>query len=318
MLDFHEPPTTKRMSVVIATRDRGAAVRRTVEGLLASDISDVEINIVDQSLDASTLEAIKSYLRPPIVNYFPSRTRGLAAARNLGIQNAHSEFIAFTDDDCNVSGNWLRELRLAFEVDRRIGIVFGNVVAASHDPSVSFIPAYERRGTVLATSLATKHRVEGIGACMAVRRSLWLKLGGFDPMLGAGSVFRSAEELDFVLRALGSGHAVYETDRAVVVHSGLRHLAGKSALAYDYCFGIGAAYMKHLKCGHLSVLQALVPLAYRWLLGAPVVSYGTPPDRSVRLRGFLSGARAGAFTPVHRRALLYKAPPALQCVKALA
>lgn len=134
--------------------------------------------------------------------------------------------------------------------------------------------------------------------------------------LGAGSEFRSAEELDFVLRALGSGHAIYETDRAVVTHSGQRPLAHKPALPYDYCFGIGATYMKHLKCGRLRVLQALVPLGCRWLFGAPVVSFGTPPDRSVRLEGFLQGARAGARTKVNRRALLYRTPSAAPSVEA--
>lgn len=303
------------MSVVIATRDRGAAVVGAVEGLLASGQSDLEINIVDQSQDDTTLQAIKQHSRSPTVNYIASRSRGLGAARNVGIEHSSSEFIALTDDDCRVSSSWLRELRLAFEVDGRIGVVFGNVVAAEHDSSRYFIPAYERRGEVLATSLADKHKVEGIGACMALRRSVWSSLGGFDPMLGAGSRFRSAEELDFVLRALGGGHAVYETDRAEVVHYGSRELPEKSRLAYDYCFGIGAVYLKHLKCGHWRVLQALVPLAMRWVLGAPVVSYGTAPARWVRLKGFCDGAVAGIGTPVQRKAVLYEPPSAAGCTE---
>ena len=303
------------MSVVIATRDRGPAILGAIEGLLASAQSGLEIHVVDQSRDDRTLQAIRPHLSLPAIHYIASRSRGLGAARNVGIERSSSEYIALTDDDCRVSSTWLRELRLAFEVDARIGVVFGKVVAAAHDSERCFIPAYERRGDVLATSLAEKHKVEGIGACMALRRSVWTRLGGFDPMLGAGSRFRSAEELDFVLRALGHGFAVYETDRAEVVHHGLRELPEKSQLAYDYCFGIGAAYAKHLKCWNWRVLQALMPLAVRWALGAPVVSYGSSPPRWVRLKGFCAGVRTGIGTPVHHHALLYKLPSAMRCAE---
>ena len=80
---------------------------------------------------------------------------------------------------------------------------------------------------------------------MALRKSVWAELGGFDLLLGAGGRFRAGEELDLVIRALEAGHWVYETDRAEVVHWGARQISQKSALAYDYSLGIGAVYLKH-------------------------------------------------------------------------
>ncbi|HEV2977520.1 MAG TPA: glycosyltransferase family A protein [Casimicrobiaceae bacterium] len=298
------------ISVVIATRNRGAAVIRAIESIVprqgGADADWFELIIVDQSDDDSSAAAVAPYLGCPRIRYHKASSRGLGKARNEGMTIASSEWVAFTDDDCVVQPHWLCELQRACSVDSRISIVFGNVLEGHHDRAAGFITSYVRKGSYVARSLAQKHHVEGIGACMALRKSAWADLGGFDPLLGAGSRFHAAEELDFVMRALEAGHWVYETERAVVVHHGLRPHERKSALAHDYSFGIGAVYAKHLKCLHWDVLRPVLRLAWRWALGSPVVQYGTPPQRMPRLRGFLGGVLAGLCTPVDRAATLFR------------
>jgi glycosyltransferase involved in cell wall biosynthesis len=302
------PTQSPVFSVVIATRNRGTAAVRTIESILRADAGglSVELLIVDQSDNDETRCAVTPFLTLPDVRYIRTPPRGLGAARNVGVAQALGEWIAFTDDDCRARPDWLRELWMGFEVDRRVGVVLGNVIEGLHDPHEAFIPSYVRKRSFLARSLFDKHNVEGIGACMALRKSVWASLGGFDPLLGAGSPFRSAEELDFVLRALRAGHWVYESPSVEVVHAGSRPNALKSALAYEYCFGIGAVYLKHLRCGRWGVLLPLLQLAFRWALRAPVMHYGAPPDRMPRLRGFISGAVAGFRTPVDRAAVLFR------------
>jgi len=298
------------VSVVIATRNRGKGTARAIESIVRTEQAEfgsaVELIIVDQSDDDATECEVAPYLHLAHVRYIRTTTRGLGVARNVGVAAALGERIAFTDDDCTACPGWLAELCRGFDVDARVGVVLGNVIEGPHDRGAEFIPSYVRKGSFLARSITDKHNVEGIGACMALRKSAWASLGGFDPLLGAGSRFHSAEELDFVIRALGAGHWVYETASAEVVHAGFRPNARKSALAYQYCFGIGAVYMKHLKCGRWEVLLPLLQLAFRWLLKSPVVHYGTPPARMPRLRGFLRGAIAGWRTPVDRAAVLYQ------------
>lgn len=306
----HDIPPGPSASVVIATRNRGAAVVGAIESIVRNEnlelTTNFEVIIVDQSDDEASERAVAPYLRPPRVQYLRTLSRGLGAARNVGVAAASSEMVAFIDDDCAAMPNWLGELRHALDLDARIGIVFGSVTEGPHDRDAGFIPSYAPVGSFLARSLAEKHRVEGIGACMALRKSVWVALGGFDSQLGAGSRFHSAEELDFVIRALEGGFWVHETNRADVIHMGFRPNARKSALAYEYCFGIGAVYAKHLKCGRWEVLGPLLQLARRWALGSPVVQYGKPPDKTPRLRGFLHGAVLGCRTPVNRHAVLYR------------
>jgi len=302
--------SSRLISVVIATRDRGSAVVRAIESILPGhsgvDASCRELIIVDQSSDDASEVAVAPYLRFPRIRYHKAQSRGLGAARNAGMTLATSELVAFTDDDCTVQSQWFTELQRAFDVDSRISIVFGNVLEGHHDRAAGFIPSYVRKGSYVARSLSQKHHVEGIGACMALRKSAWAALGGFDPALGAGSRFHAAEELDFVMRALQAGHWVYETQRAEVVHNGFRPNERKAALAHDYCFGIGAVYAKHLKCLRWDVLLPASRLAWRWAAGSPLVHYGTPPPRLPRLRGFLGGVLAGLGTPVDRTAILFR------------
>ena len=298
------------VSVVIATRNRGIGAVRAIESIIPAEQAKleagVEVIVVDQSDDDATECAVAPYLRLARVRYIRTASRGLGAARNVGVEAARGEWIAFTDDDCTAGPDWLLELWRGFDVDARVSVVLGNVIEGPHDRDAVFIPSYVRKGSFLARSIVDKHNVEGIGACMALRKNVWASLGGFDPLLGAGSRFHSAEDLDFVIRALGAGHWVYETASAQVVHVGFRPNGRKSVLAYEYCFGIGAVYLKHLKCGRWEVLLPLLQLAFRWALRNPVVHYGVPPDRMPRLRGFLYGAVAGYRTPVDRNAVLYR------------
>ncbi len=288
------------ITVVISTRNRGTHIVKTIEKILLNDYSHFEICVVDQSENRLTEDALRSYLNTPGFRYIKADSRGIASGRNSGIEKANGEIIALTDDDCEVANNWLRELAKPFSIDQRIGIVFSNVLADAHDQELGFIPAYVRSSSFLASSMRDKHCVEGIGASMALRRSIWRELDGFDVMLGAGAPFRSGEDLDFVMRSLERGYLVYETPRTHVIHTGFRTWKEGRTLVYNYLYGIGATFAKHLKCKRLSVLIPLCHLFWRWAFREPVVDLGRIPPRELRLRAFIKGFMAGANCPVDR------------------
>jgi hypothetical protein len=206
-----------------------------------------------------------------------------------------------TDDDCRVAPDWLRRMAEAFAKGDKIGVVFGDVVAAPHNSAKGFISSYHRETPYVARGIRDKPKVEGIGACMGVRTNAWAALGGFDEMLGAGSRFRSADDTDFAIRALLAGYEIHETPDVHVVHHGFRTWSEGSPLIGGYLYGIGAMLAKHIRCGHWSVLHVVRALARRWMFERPVVEFGFTPPRSLRLSGFARGFSAGAMAPVNRR-----------------
>jgi GT2 family glycosyltransferase len=297
----YTPPVT----VVISTRNRGDRVVKTVQTILENDYPHFELRVIDQSEDNTTENSLQPFLGDSRFHYLRTTTQGVSIGRNLGISNTQSEFIAITDDDCETSTNWLQELVAAFEVDKHIGIIFGNVLPGPHDRTVGFIPAYVRNEPFLARHISEKYRVEGISACMGLRRSVWQKLSGSDEMLGTGSPFKSAEEMDFTIRALLAGYFVYETPKVTVIHHGFRTWEQGRTLVHGYLYGIGAMVAKQIKCGHWSVLRVLIHLIWRWAFGHPVVDLGHRPSRWLRLVASLKGFITGAFTPVDKKKCHY-------------
>lgn len=297
----HERGPATSISVIVCTRDRGADFATTVDSVLSGDLRPSEVVVVDQSSDDRALRASHRFDDAPGFRYCRVASVGLSRARNAGLKLVRGDIAAFTDDDCEVSCDWLLGIAAAFELDARIGVVHGNVRAAPHDRRVGFTTAYVRDVPLLAASMGDKHLAEGIGANMALRRAAWEAVGGFDELLGAGGLFRSAEDMDFSMRALQHGFAVYETTQGHVVHSGFRTWADGDRLVYDYLYGIGATYAKHLKCRQLGVLLPMGRLAWRWAAGMPVVDLGRTPPRLLRMRGFAAGFLVAAGRRVDPR-----------------
>jgi glycosyltransferase involved in cell wall biosynthesis len=298
------------VTVVISTRDRGDRIGRTIRTIQAGTQPDFELWIVDQSRTSDTEASVREYLADRRIRYIRSAATGVSTGRNTGIASARNEIIAITDDDCEVAATWLEEIEAAFRIDPRIAVVFGNVLPCEHDPKAGFVPAYMRKEPFLARRLSDKLDVEGGSACMALRRSVWHALGGFDEMLGAGAPLRSAAETDFTVRCLVAGYFVFETPRISVVHHEFLNPEQGRAVVERYWFGTGAMYAKQLKCGHWSIIQVLVRLAWRWALGRSrfASSLGATPFRLYRLVSFLRGFVAGGIVPVDRATSHYVHP----------
>lgn len=295
------------VSVLVCTRDRAESLRKTIRAILESDFREFELHVIDQSSDDRSAEVIKEFRYDTRLCYTRTDTRGLSRARNLGLSLARPGIVAMTDDDCRVSPDWLTHMVSAFAVSERIAVVFGNVVPGKHDQSRGFIIGYLRTVPFLASGISDKSRVEGMGGCMGIRSEVWKALSGFDPMLGAGSRFPSADETDFVIRALIAGYQVYETPRPCVLHEGFRSREESDRLIHGYLKGIGAMLAKHVKCGSLPVFHVYRALALRWMFSHPVVEYGFRPSRWVRLSGFIEGSLEAAKMPVDRKKGLFVA-----------
>ncbi len=85
-----------RVSVVIPTQNRPAAVERAVRSVAAQTHEDLEIVVVD---DGSATPLALSVRDPRVSVYRLPCPGGVSAARNFGLARATGEWIAFLDDD---------------------------------------------------------------------------------------------------------------------------------------------------------------------------------------------------------------------------
>ena len=120
-----------RLSVVVPTFNRRSLLEKTLPGLLrqaaASESTDV-IVVVDGSRDG-TLEMLSAHRKHPRLEVVAQENRGLAAARNRGVEAAAGEVILFLDDDMYLDEGALLAHRRA-HADGQEQVVFGALALA--------------------------------------------------------------------------------------------------------------------------------------------------------------------------------------------
>lgn len=84
-------------SVVIPTFNRQALVGATLDSVLAQQLDDYELLVVDDGSSDATLDIVREY--GDRVRLFQQDHKGCAAARNLGAREARGEYLAFLDSD---------------------------------------------------------------------------------------------------------------------------------------------------------------------------------------------------------------------------
>ena len=86
-----------RISVVIPTYNRAHLIGRAIESVLRQSKRPAEIIVVDDGSTDDTREQIVSF--GSLVRYIYQTNSGASAARNRGVREARSEWIAFLDSD---------------------------------------------------------------------------------------------------------------------------------------------------------------------------------------------------------------------------
>jgi glycosyltransferase involved in cell wall biosynthesis len=252
-----EPPHYARsngsaplVTAIVSTRNRAEEIGPCVESILKSENVDFELVVVDQSETDASRRAIEPFASDPRLRLVSTDTRGLSVSRNIGVANSRAEILAFTDDDCRVAPDWLATVASIFAREPDVALLFGRVLrsdgGAAGGFAAEFDPASER---VFRDEYPHVLEAWGIGANMALRRSVLENVGGFDPALGAGAPFRAGEDADIAIRFVAAGHAMLHTRLPNVTHLGVRQGEDASQLMRGYGFGLGATLAKHARFG---------------------------------------------------------------------
>ncbi len=301
------------VSIVVATRGRGALIVALVDSLRCGEAETFELIVVDQSDDHRTAEAMARYADDPRIRYIHSAEPGCSKARNLGVREARNDLIAITDDDCTVPPDWLQSVVRPLRIEPRVGVTFCTVLPVARDGQHGHTPhiIFDRQRTLTSSGEAWRRTWRHhfwLGAGMAFRREAFDAVGGFDEMLGPGAKFGAAEDNDFAWRCLGKGWWLHENPDATVDHDGFRNIDEFRALVLRDHYGVGGAYAKHLKSGRLGVIQAIASWLIRFGLVGPLrdLLAGRRPRGLRRPYMLIRGLGAGLRIPVDRSAIRYR------------
>lgn len=294
------------VTVCVCTRDRGGLVAGAIRSVLASTHQDFDLVVVDQSSADDTARAVERFARDSRLRYLHSRTRGVSRARNLAVAQARGPIVACTDDDCEVAPDWLETIVANFAHDPAVAQIQGEVLPPpGADPATVPVTCRIARRRRISSPWA-KWVDAGIGANRAFRLDALREVGPFDESLGPGARFHGCEDSDMTYRVLRAGHVLLNAPEVKVTHRGDRSGAEGRMYMRRLALGVGAAYMKHLRCGDLAILPALLHEWFRYLSWRRLLT-GRRPCGAARFGYFLYGMALSFGVGVDRRRRLYRA-----------
>jgi len=231
-------------SIVIPTYNRPKQLAACLQACARLDFPHdrFEIIIVDDGspLPVEVLKNDGSNLMS--ITCLRQSNSGPASARNMGAQHGKGEILAFTDDDCIPTSQWLREMAQSFK-DAPMGLVGGRTMNGLVDnpySTASQIIVDEAYAYFLSRDSDLRFFASNN---MAVAAELFHKSGGFD------SSFRISEDRDFCHRWIRRGKPLIYAPDAIVHHH--HHLTMTAFCRQHFSYGRGA-YQFHrtrARCG---------------------------------------------------------------------
>lgn len=236
------------VSVTVPTRGRAEHVRECIASILACTGPPFEVVVVDQSDDTLTKEALAVLSGDQRLRYARTETRGVCAARNVGIAESRGDILVCTDDDCRAAPDWLERLSEAFARHPEAAVLCGKVFVSDELSRTGYAVSYPADNGEL-TFESMRRGSFPLTANLAFRRETLQQVGLFDEALGAGGPLRSGGEPDFLLRVLRRELRMFDAPEAQVTHLGIRKGRSGNQLMRKYLFGTGAAMAKHARLG---------------------------------------------------------------------
>lgn len=164
------------------------------------------------------------YKKHKYIHEIKTNSIGISTARNIGIKFAKNfEFIAFTDDDCIVTANWIKSIKKSFQ-NQKINLLFGQTLpykpSNPKNKNKFSVCTFSKNPKLSPVTSFCKHW-ESIGFSnnMAARTKVLKKLKGFKTWLGPGSFCLGGEDAEFILNAINSGYPIFYNKNMIVYHN---------------------------------------------------------------------------------------------------
>lgn len=226
-------------SVIIPTYNRPDRVQQCLASLLKLDYrrDRMEIIIVDDGSKTPLDEIISPYQNQINITLIRQENSGPAKARNTGALTAKGKFLAFTDDDCTPTSDWLKQLELQFNKQPYcliggtiLNALTDNIYTTASQEIINYLYSYYNANPEESHFFTSNN--------IAVAKDLFIKVGGFD----ASFPLAAGEDREFCDRWLHLGYKMIYARDAKVYHG--HKLSLKKFWQQQFNYGRGNFYFQ--------------------------------------------------------------------------
>lgn len=186
---------TEKVSVIIPTYNRERTILRALQSVLEQTYSNIEVLVIDDGSTDSTADIVNSISDKRMKYIVLEKNGGPSNARNVGVEMASGEWIAFQDSDDSWHIDKL-EVQMAYAKEHldysmiycmyNMNFTDGRTITVPSQPLPEVM-----EGEMIQTLLARNV----IGApTVLIKRKDFLSVGGFD------TSYKALEDWEFVIR----------------------------------------------------------------------------------------------------------------------
>lgn len=239
------------ISVVIPTYNREGVIKQSIDSVLTQTWSNLEIIVVDDCSTDQTETLIRSLQDERIRYVKNSRNMGAGGSRNIGMQHARGEYIAFQDsDDIWHFQKLEKQMKALKEAENRWGTEVGLVYCQCIKDlggimrrfPVDDIPMEMKEGDIFSSLLFASL----IGTqTMLMKRQVWERIGGFCEEL------RNLEEWEYCIRIAEQFPVAFVNEPLVTLHYSENNISSNAHEGMIAEFYILKKIEKHLNSPEL-------------------------------------------------------------------
>lgn len=172
------PPSKTETSIIIPSYNEENYIGKCLESLQKQTYKKYEIIVVDDGSTDKTPQIASSFKGVRVIK---GTHQGPGVSRNLGVKNAKGEFLVFVDSDMTFPKEYLKNLLKPMLDDKNVkGTTHDYEVATNTKSPISQLWGIERVRRVQSVS----RYIPGMVVFRAMRKSEFIRLGGFDPTYG--------------------------------------------------------------------------------------------------------------------------------------
>ena len=179
-----------KISVIIPTYNRKKTLARAIQSVINQSLSPFEILIVDDGSNDGTEEWVKDNFQN--IKYIYQNNHGVSSARNIGIENAYGDWVAFLDSDDEWLPNKLYEQVKAIDSNPEIKFFHTNEIWIRNGIRVNQMKKHKKYGGYIFEKCLDICRISPSSAL--IQKEVFDNIGIFDESL------RVCEDYDLWLR----------------------------------------------------------------------------------------------------------------------